>query len=239
MIDSRMRWFLLAGALALAAPGAGWKSKPMPEWTEDDARQIITDSPWAKVLKVPVTHLEGEDQRRDGGKMGQDHGIGYDGLLDDRHKEKLPTSVGDLVKPETITRPTQLLTVQLRWESALPMRVAELKSHTVEPPTLGGDGYALAVYGIPNAHVKGEPEQLGEPLKRFAVLKREGKKDVKPARVEVFARPDGAVIVYLFPPSAEISKADGVFEFSATIGRVVINQSFNTGEMQFQGKLEL
>jgi hypothetical protein len=47
------------------------------------------------------------------------------------------------------------------------------------------------------------------------------------------------VIVYLFPLSAEISPKDGRIEFNAQIGRLAFAQSFDLGEMQFQGKLEL
>ena len=119
------------------------------------------------------------------------------------------------------------------------MRIAELKSHFVEPPTLEGEGYRLAVYGIPGKFFKGEPQSLGNPLKQQAFLKREGKKDVKPLSVEVFQLGNGLVITYLFPLSAEISRNDRRIEFEARIGRIGILQFFNVDEMQFQGKLEL
>ena len=140
--------------------------------------------------------------------MGQPHGVGYDGIEHQKSIFKLPTSVPDLFKVDNTVRPEQSLTLLLRWESALPIRVAELKSHVVEPPTLEGDGYSLAIYGIPGRSFKGDPKSLGEPLKQQALLKREGKKDVKPARVEVFQLGDRLVIVYLFPLSAEISAND-------------------------------
>ena len=76
-------------------------------------------------------------------------------------------------------------------------------------------------------------------MKKLAVFKREGKKDVRPLSVEVFQREDGLVIVYLFPLSAEIATKDGRVEFDAQIGRFVIAQSFDLGQMEFQGKLEL
>ncbi len=127
----------------------------------------------------------------------------------------------------------------LRWESALPVRIAELKSHDLGLPTSEGDGYRLAVYGIPNANVKGGPSELGEPLKKTAVLKRDGKKDVKPVSVEVFPSAGGFVVVYLFPASAEITKKDLRVEFEAQIGRIVLTQGFDLTAMEFMGKLEL
>ena len=52
--------------------------------------------------------------------------------------------------------------VTVRWESALPIRAAEVKSQTGEPPTLPGDGYLIAVYGVPGAYFKGDPKKLGD-----------------------------------------------------------------------------
>jgi hypothetical protein len=129
--------------------------------------------------------------------------------------------------------------LKLRWESALPVRLAELKSHEVEPPTLEGDGYSIAVYGIPGGDFKGDPKQLGDPLKNLAALKREGKKDVRPLRVEVFQRENSVVVVYLFPLSAEITRKDRRIQFEAHIGRIVLAQDFDLSEMEFLGKLEL
>jgi hypothetical protein len=97
----------------------------------------------------------------------------------------------------------------------------------------------LAVYGIPGNYFKEDPSTLGAPLKKGAVLKRDGKKDVKPSSVEVFQRQDGLVAVYIFSPAAEISKNDGRLEFDAQIGRLALVQYFEPLEMLFQGKLEI
>jgi hypothetical protein len=227
-------------AVRAVAGDPPWAAKPMPDWSEADARQILTDSPWAKAVKARIIPLQTEDARREGGNMGLPHGIGFDGFTDDRPREQLPTGLRDLVTVEKPPTPrAQFLTVRLRWESALPIRVAELKSNTIELPTTEGVGYKLAVYGIPTAKIKGDPETLGAPFKSLAALKREGKEDAKPSAVEVFQRQDGLVIVFEFPPSTEISRNDRLIEFRAEIGRVSIIQTFDTTEMMFQGRLEL
>jgi hypothetical protein len=109
----------------------------------------------------------------------------------------------------------------------------------VEPPTLAGDGYSIAVYGVPGSYFKDDPKKLGDPLKKEAFLKREGKEDVKPSSAEVFQREDGLVVVYLFPLSAELTKKDGLIQFFARIGRLGVEQYFDAGEMVYQGKLQL
>ena len=48
-----------------------------------------------------------------------------------------------------------------------------------------------------------------------------------------------AIVVYLFPLSAEISQKDRRIQFEAQIGRIVFSQDFDLSEMEFLGKLEL
>ena len=231
---------VIAAAILLAADPV-WKTTPAARWTEEDVRQILTKSPWARVVRGTVTRRLTEDQLREAGQMGQPTGIGYDGVD--------AKGSGPVVSPNVFQGPggddrsarsiNQPITLAIRWETALPVRLAELKSHDEEPPVLEGDGYRVAVYGVPGGKLKGEPEQLGEPLKNFAALKRDGKKDVKPLRVEVFQRNRELVIVYLFPWTAEITAKDRRLEFQARVGRIVLSQDFDLAEMEFQGKLEL
>ena len=167
--------------------------------------------------------------------MGQETGVGYDGIDQRTKKQQAAHFFGS--KVDGTPNASRPFTVQIRWESALPIRAAELKAGILEPPTLAGDGYSIAVYGVPGGYFKDDPKKLGDPLKKEASLRREGKDDVKPSSVEVFQREDGLVVVYLFPLSAELTKKDGLIEFSARIGRLGVVQYFDAAEMQFQGKL--
>ena len=232
---------LVVAASHLVAADSAWKSKPAAQWTEEDARQVLVASPWAKQITAVITRRLTEDQLREAGQMGQPRGVGNERVD--------PKGSGPKVSPNVFTGAggndrssrslPQSITLRLRWESALPVRLAELKSHEIEPPTLEGDGYSIAVYGVPGGNFKGDPKQLGEPLKSLATLKREGKKDARPVRVEVFQTENGVVVVYLFPLSAEISKKDQRIQFEAHIGRIVFAQTFELSEMEFMGKLEL
>jgi hypothetical protein len=233
---------VLAAALVGAAPS--WKNKPAAQWTEEEARQILTSSPWSRQITAGVARRLSEDELREAGQMGQPRTIGYDGVDPKGSGPKLPARPKDLVAPgpnggRSLRSTTQAIALRLRWESALPVRLAELKSGELEPPTLEGDGYRIAVYGLPGGYFKGDPKKLGEPLKSEAVLRREGKRDAKPTRVEVFQRSDGWAVVYLFPTSVEISPKDKQIDFEAHIGRIVVLQPFDLADMTFQGKLEL
>ena len=235
--------FICLGVAAtnLLAADPVWKTKPAAEWTEEDAKVVLSASPWAKDISATITRRLTEDQLREGGQMGQPRGVGNEGVD--------PKGSGPTVSPNILAGPggddrslrslARPIHLKLRWESALPVRLAELKSHEIEPPTLGGDGYYIAVFGVPGGDFKGDPKQLGEPLKNLAALKREGKKDVKPIRVEVFQREGGVVVVYVFPLSAEITKKDERVQFEAHIGRIVFAHNFELTEMEFVGRLEL
>src|SRR5579864_1519224 len=230
---------VLVAAVHLTAMDPVWKTKPAAQWTEEDAREVLASSPWARKISAVVTRRLTEEQLREGGQMGQPRGVGNEGVD--------PKGSGPKVSPNILSGPggddrsarsqPQPIVLRMRWESALPVRLAEMKAHEIEPPTLEGDGYRIAVYGIPSAGFKGDPKQLGEPLKKMAALRREGKKDVRPVRVEVFQREQDVVVVYLFPLSAEINKNDGRIQFEARIGRIVFAETFVLGEMEFMGQL--
>lgn len=228
---------LILSGLALLAGDPSWRSKPISDWTEQDAARVLTDSPWAREVPATVLRRQTEDERREGGKMGQEHGVGFNGI--DETRSKLPASISELVKGTPSRTTSKAPKLLVRWESSLPVRAAELKARFIEPPTLESEGYRIAVYGVPGSALKGDPKTLGDPLKATAFLRREGKKDVHPVTVEVFEREDGLVVAYLFPPSTEIVRKDGRIEFHAQIGRMVLAQAFDLEAMMFQGQLEL
>jgi hypothetical protein len=209
----------------LSAAEPSWKNKPAAGWTEEEAFQILLSSPWVKSLTPGVLHQQSEFERRDGGNMGMPRGLGYDGI-------------GDEESAFSSRRVGEVPTLLLRWETALPVRAARKKAHMAEPPKLNADAYSLAVYGVPGRLIKGDPLKLGKPLKGQAVLRRRGKKDVKPTRVEVFPSADGPIIVYQFPRTLEITRDDKRLDFVAVVGRLSFMQVFYTEDMQFEGILE-
>jgi hypothetical protein len=230
----------LIAAVGLTAADPVWKSKPSAQWTDEDVRQVLAASPWTKEVSAVVTRRLTEDQLRDGGQMGQPTGVGNEDVDPKGSGAKVSTNIftgagGDDRSARSLPRP---ITLKLRWESALPIRIAEFKSHAVEAPIPDAKGYRIAVYGIPGAF-KGDPKELGKPLKNQAVLKRGGKKDVRPISAEVFQFESGVVVAYVFPLSAEISTKDGQVRFEAQIGRIVVGHTFDLKDMEFMGKLEL
>lgn len=214
-----------------------WRNKPVASWTDRDALQVLERSPWAKVTVAGVARRQTENERRQGGNMGQPTGVGFDGIDDRRVRPVLPQNV--FTPAPTPPSKAQLIRLLVRWESAMPVQAAELKRGEATPPTLSTKGYSIAVYGVPWTDAQGDPLKLAQFFTESAFLKREGKPNIKPVRAEAFELEHSVVVVYEFPSWAEISKNDGVIEFVALIGRLEVSQSFNVEDMQFQGKLEL
>src|SRR5215469_5796462 len=88
---------LVAALTCLMAADAVWESKPASQWNEEDARQVLTKSPWAKATRAVITRRLTEEQLREGGQMGQPRGIGTDGVD--------PKGSGPKVSPNIFTGP--------------------------------------------------------------------------------------------------------------------------------------
>jgi hypothetical protein len=227
----RSLWLLSLAAVLLMAADSSWKERPIPQWDEEDARQVLADSPWVKNVTLERVRDLSVAERRDGGdwEAGAGHGVGLagTGLLGPRRAAEAIARAH--AKPP-------LGTVVVRWESALPIRAAEQKAGETGVPTVDPDHYAIAVYDVPTPN----RWNLARELKGVALLKGDKKKDLKPSRVEILRRAGGtATVVYLFPRSAEVTARDGRLEFVAQIGRLFVSQFFYTQEMLLQGKLEL
>jgi hypothetical protein len=53
---------LLTFVIAAWAGGDPWKTKPYQQWTMDDARQVLSDSPWARIQRVPMDWRSQNDE---------------------------------------------------------------------------------------------------------------------------------------------------------------------------------
>ena len=224
--------FLTVASLVAAAadnPAASWRKKPIAEWSEEDAKQVLTDSPWIK-----IAHLENlpdlpQAARREGGDwdagVGKGVGIAGTGILG-------PTRARE-AHERAHHKPDQG-SVLVRWESAVPVHAAEVKLGDMDGPRWQTKYYAIAVFDVPvPAHWR------SEELKGIAFLKGFQNKDFKPSRVEVLRHEDNEVdVVYYFSRSQELTRKDVTVVFQAQIGRVVVSQPFTIDEMQFEGNPE-
>src|SRR6516164_2901050 len=62
-----------------AAEEPAWKAKQVPEWTQDDAQQILNDSPWVRSV-TPTTGRASDDGNSGYGRRGGGFGGGIPGI---------------------------------------------------------------------------------------------------------------------------------------------------------------
>ncbi|HTA41126.1 MAG TPA: hypothetical protein VK789_01690 [Bryobacteraceae bacterium] len=241
----RIVFVLIAGSLLYAADQP-WATKRVAEWTDTDALQVLSDSPWAKRSTPTILAALTAFERRDGGNIGAQGG-GQGMRLD-----RIPEAVNPFGTTGAKVRPGQgpeskVEKLPIRWETALPIRAAEFKSNESGVPNVDGEDYAVAIYDVSFKLAsidKTQLKDLSKELKKISVLKIEGRpegtQEVRPDRVAVIEVGSGtATVVYMFPRSAHITQDDKRIEFDAQIGRIAVAQYFYPPEMRFQGKLEL
>lgn len=216
---------ILFSVVGLLAADVSWNTKDVAQWTKEDAQQLLSDSPWIKRVTPAIMPPQNERERRDSGQMGGVSSVGLQAL-------RLPTFFGGGPAAKEKVRQGALT---LRWESALPVRAAEVRAGEAGAPEVEEGSYVVGVYGFPSGTLDGNMKLISQDLKRFGVLKHPGKKDIKPSRVDIIQDVDGVVLVYVFPRPADVSK-DDVFQFNAQMGRYYIAQPFAASDMQFQGK---
>ncbi len=240
------RFVFALAAVALFAADPPWISKRAAEWTETDALQVLSDSPWAKRATPTILPAMTAFARRDGGNIAAQGG--GQGMQLDRLKDAANPfgSRGAQVRPGQGPE-SKVEKLPIRWETALPVRAAEFKSNESGAPDVDGEDYAIAVYDVSLkiASIDSQAmKNLDSELKKISLLKIEGRpegtKEVRPTRVAVIQLGSETVtVVYFFPRSAHLTLDDKRVEFDAQIGRVAVAQYFYPSEMQFQGKLEL
>jgi hypothetical protein len=219
-------------AALLTAYSPSWKNTPVPQWGEEEAKQLLADSPWVKQVQLDKVRDLSKFERRDGGDW--EAGIGPTVEL-----SALLGFFGDwreALASERLRIRGNLGKATVRWESAFPVRAAESKIGETATPAWNGDYYAIAVYDLPRP----SRWNLANELKGVSFLKRDKRKDLNPARVVVLPKADGlATYVYLFPRSIEITQRDRSLGFVAQIGRLFVYMNFFPEDMQLQGKLQL
>jgi hypothetical protein len=235
--------FFLMSLYMLVAADPTWPGKRLAEWNERDAADVLANSPWVKRATPAMMGILTSDQRREGGNLGAGtSGQGGAGIESVQGMGIMSGQAPAAKAKAAQTREKALsrTVYEIRWESALPIRAAELRAHDTTAPVLEGDEYAIAIYDVSLKNALVEMKKLDDTLKHGAFLKIEGKKDMHPSRVAIIENGSGeATLVYLFPRNGKITLEDKRVDFSAQIGRFFLAQSFYPQLMVFQGKLEL
>jgi hypothetical protein len=235
-------------ALKLVAADQPWKHGDASKWTAQEVERILMDSPWAEMspvtfgladegppppptLEVPQAGMPSPKNAATDGRW--DGGVG-------RVKHNGP--------------PT--LNVDVRWDSALPVRQALARKGA------GGDAYSpeqvrkdyiISIFGLVPGGRYGpaslnnqsgdgavdvrNPEEMLESLMRYARLYPKGKNGIRP----IDAKLDNAsgTLHLFFPRSEAITLRDKEVTLEVRFGSLSVLKKFKLKDMVFNGQLEL
>lgn len=235
-----LRVVILFAAAAIALYAGDVWSKKYTQWSVQDVNRLLTDSPWARQVNAlfSTAPREADDTvvpppSASTANMGGTRGVssgGWDGgvgrVIDDT-PPKLP--------------------VTIRWDSALPVREALLRSRLGDHLSAPRDSneslnqpekdYIVTVIGLLTNDQSKDRERGRKELMPAAKLVRAGKPPIRPENVELDA--SAGAIQLFFPRTVPISLNDKEVTFQLQFGSMTIEKKFRLKPMTYRGKLEL
>jgi hypothetical protein len=213
-------WMVASAALAAAD---FWESKPFLEWSDKEAETLLTDSPWAALIAVPLPN-RGPVPTADSGAGGRGGG-GRGGA-------------------EGFGPGPQRVRLTISWRSARPLKEAIArqqvgKGGTITPDQQAAldhdDGlYVVAIQGLPPQYTRPGPNNIIE-----AFLRRDGKPPIGATRANTQMTRGGALLLVGFPKTDPIAFSDGNVEFDIKMGEFGFKKKFKLKEMSYKGELTL
>jgi hypothetical protein len=243
-------WLGLGGVPASWAfgPGEFWDSKDPAEWSEKEARRVLSRSPWAKEVTIPARDagnygdMAGSGGGARAGGMGGG-GMGGAGVGGGGMGGGGMGGGGSRSRGADSASAAQLDTRALvRWESAVPVSQAE---HKPLPPE-ATNYYVVSVTELPvrDRWSQEDPEiarrEMQDSVIRSTALQRKGKDDLHPERLEMGEKDGQRIVIFYFARSVQpITIEDKEVSFTSTIGIFEVRARFPLKEMVYRGRLEL
>ncbi|MFL6352164.1 MAG: hypothetical protein ACJ74Z_09985 [Bryobacteraceae bacterium] len=227
------------GTVTVGAAEA-WGSKDYTQWSAEEVNRLLTDSPWAKQVsasfstppreqEVSVIPPPGASTANMGGTRGVSDG-NWDGGVGRNIDDSAPK-----------------LPVTVRWESALPVRQALLRSRLGDQLSEARDpkenlnqaerDYVITVIGLITSNQSRDRERVQKELTGAARLVRAGKAPIRPESVSVDA--SVGAIQFFFPKTNPISLDDKEVTFELQFGSIKVAKKFRLKAMTYKGRLEL
>lgn len=265
-----------SATLLLAAPS--WQKKDFSQWTSDDAKKILSDSPWAKTVQLMTGKMTAEMEQPSssspantvssakrylvspapdgyGAGIPQMNGGGASSGGGQSQQSQQPQggAPGGMGQPgqgpQAGAEPAapQGVPVVVDWESAVPVRLAELKLKSgesqpsqadIEQAKKPVDSYMVAMIGVPGAPKQGEEQQLASS----ATITPKSKQPIQATSAKEQTMSGGTrAIIFTFPKTQQITDDDKSVQFEEKKGALPsdVKQSFKLKDMHYEGKLTL
>jgi hypothetical protein len=221
-----------------------WITKEHMQWTDEEVKKLMTNSPWAKdvVINAPIAVLGVRGQRATGESGGgtdvESPGGGGGGRRGGRRRGGGGGDSGGGTEA--------LLTLNISWRSALPLRKALVRSRlgaaAAVPPEAeqlinkDQEQYVIIVSGVPAAMAR----SLQNPALAEKSTIRAGKRaPVAAGSMDLQPRTKSVDVIYVFPKTPPIAADDKEVEVVLKLGPVEAKKKFNLKDMVYHGKLEL
>jgi hypothetical protein len=215
-------WIIASASLAATD---FWDAKPFLEWSDKEAQKLLTDSPWASLIAVPLPNRGPVPTADTGGGGRGGGGRGGGGA-------------------EGFGPGPQRVRLTISWRSALPLKQAVARQQIGKSGTITAeeqaaldhdDGlYVVGIQGLPPQYTRAGPNNVIE-----AFLRRDGKPAIGATRGNSQMTRGGAVLLVGFPKTDPITLNDGDVEFDIKMGEFGFKKKFKLKEMLYKGQLTL
>lgn len=237
-----------------------WQSKPFTSWDQKEAQKIITDSPWAHKLSVPMPGGRGPGGDAGGGGGGgkgggrgpagpnADPGIaggGGGGIAETGGRGGGFGGGGGGGDSVALTPALSILVV---CQSSLPVREALAKLKYGAEAATSPDAkklvedeqkyYIIMVGGLPG-YTQPRGNESKQNLLKAVSLGAKGKDALIPADVQFQMDGRNVDAYFIFPRTNPFTVEDKEVEFDAKAGGLTVKQKFNLKNMVINGKLEM
>jgi hypothetical protein len=214
-------WILACAALVAAD---FWETKPFLEWSDKEAERMLTDSPWASLIAIPLPN-RGPVPTDDGGRGGRGGGGRGGG--------------GEGFGPAA-----QRVRITISWRSAIPLKQAAARQQVGKSGTIAPEAqdslsreeaaYTIAIQGLPPQYARTGPNASLQ-----ALLHRSGKPAIGASQAGAQMTRGGSLLVINFPRTDPITLSDGDVELEVKVGELDIKKKFKLKEMVYKGQLTL
>jgi hypothetical protein len=237
----RIAWMCI-GTFLLAGVALGedfWVKKDYKEWTPEEVKKLLTNSPWSKdvIVTAPAAGGAQRGQAANGidaenPNVSRGRGGGRTGPAGDAEINSAPGN--------------SEISLNVSWRSALPLRKAITKSRMGDSSEVPADAQQL-LGSNPTEYVvvvSGIPARMARTVQNPDLLNRSsikiGKREpVPPKSFDFQTRTQSIDVFFLFPRTNPITLEDKEVEVDLKLGTMEVKRKFNLKDLVYNGKLEL
>jgi hypothetical protein len=239
-------------ALTPAVLGAAdlWDTKPFQDWTDKDVQKVVNNSPWARQARAilgdttPVATGKSK-QPAVGDASSNDSGV---------PKGREPAGAASMGSaPSDFDQGPQSLQqipVIVRWQSALPIRQAQMRGKYGQEAASSPDAqkflkdepsiYVVGITGLAGSIVSaGGGDRAKQTIAQNTTLTVKDKGPLHPVAVDFVPNGPAVDVLIGFPRATRITLEDQEVELASKIGRATVRYKFKLKDMVVRGKLEL